>query len=857
MGSGATKVQKLTHPSGFRLVHEFDPSTPAVAYHLWVGVGSAHEGVSERGASHFLEHMLFKGTETLDSVALNDAIENLGGNVNAYTSYEETAYHMALSSRSWNEGLQILLDMVFKSQLDEEEMEIERKVILEELKEGEDALDSLLSDRFFESLYPDHGYGRPIIGKQAEVRGLGHRELLGFYRRWYRPADMVLAVVGNMEWVRLSEFVRGYLNELALDGEKAPTVPEVQALRSPAFLRIQKGSEERIMDIAFPIPGIRHPDLPVIDLLSIVLGEGDLSRLHVLLKLEKKVVRSVATSLYSPERTGQFLIRAFLYKDNEQEVLRHVAREISRVRREGISRAELTRAKAQLEKELLFADETAEGRARTLAHYEWIYGDFEEEQRYRARIRTVTEEEVTQAARSYLDLGKTGIGLLLPASDPVQPEDAIRSCVETGEEARPPVAKRSGRKESVERFTLSNGVRVVFRPVPASRISGLFGTALGGLWAEDPGKSGISNLIGATLDHGTCTRTYEQVAEEASSLQGELASVVGRNTLGLRMDVASANLAPALDLFSDILLHPLFQEPDVDLERRVALRELEAQRDYFEAAAANVFSETLFKGHPYGMNLLGTPESLRRLRSKNLREHYRMTLAPERMVLGVVGPLDPSFLKEKLEELTAKLPRRSRKLSGGGELRPLSEASEVRRPIQGEKAYALYGFLGPSIHSEERYALDVLSAVLASSGGGRLYVRLREELGLLYTVEVSVFLGLDCGAIAVAFNTATDRVDRALEEIRREIVELQKNGVEPEELNRVKNFIAGNHEIELQRSGSQAVALALGELYGTERTLEDYTLGVLKVSAQDVQSVAEKYLTPEKSVLALLSPGVH
>jgi zinc protease len=234
-----------------------------------------------------------------------------------------------------------------------------------------------------------------------------------------------------------------------------------------------------------------------------------------------------------------------------------------------------------------------------------------------------------------------------------------------------------------------------------------------------------------------------------------------------------------------------------------------------------------------------------------------MLMGPERSVLSVVGPIDPVFLKDELERLTQKLPRRVRDLKLDSKLEPLNEAREVRRPIRGEKAYVVYGFPGPPIQSGDRYALDVLTAVLASSGGGRLYVRLREELGLLYAVEVSVFGGLDCGAIATNFNTTTDRVEQVLEEIRGEIARLKSDGVDSEELERVKNFIAGNHEIELQRSGLQALALAMGELYGTEHGLEDYTRGVLRVTAEELQEVAQKYLTPEKSVLALLSPGVH
>ena len=182
---------------------------------------------------------------------------------------------------------------------------------------------------------------------------------------------------------------------------------------------------------------------------------------------------------------------------------------------------------------------------------------------------------------------------------------------------------------------------------------------------------------------------------------------------------------------------------------------------------------------------------------------------------------------------------------------------EVRRPIQGEKAYVQYGFRGSKLDDPDRFALDVLSALLASSGGGRFYVRLREELGLVYSVDTSVFHGLSNGFFSINFNTVPQQADQALEEVQREIKKLRQNSIPVEELTRVKNFIIGNYEIDLQRAGSQAAQLSLGTLYGTDRTLADYILEIERVTAEDVQAAVERYLTLDRSVLVLLSPMVH
>ncbi len=858
MATDSHRAQKWAFPSGLILVHERTPSYPAVAYHLWVKVGSAFEAPTEAGVSHFLEHMLFKGTESRDSVALNDAIENFGGNINAFTTFDYTAYHMVLSSRFWKEGLSILLDMVFHSLLDEEDMEIERQVILEEIRESEDSLDSVFGDRFFHDLYPNHGYGRPIFGTMDGIRSFSHPLMTGFYKRWYKPGNIVLAVAGDVDWPQLIEAVNEFVPEVATkETFVASPFESTRPLEVPTVTTLSRGHEERMLELAFPIPSIRHADIPALDLLSIILGEGGMSRLYREIRLKRQLARDVGSSLFAPFQAGRFLLRALPYRETQKELLEELILQLRILINEGVSTRELNQAKLELDKELVFNDETVEGRARTLAYYESTFGSLEEELHYRDRVFAINERQMGEVARKYIDLRKMSLGLLIPASETAPQESELKEIISTATQRRLPGRALGRKTEEAERWQLPNGLKLVYRQVPDIRVSSIYAAAIGGLWAENATSNGISNLISATLDRGTINRSDERIAEEMTTLQGELSGVVGLNSLGLKMDLVGANLLPALELFADVLLNPEFAQEMIDQERMATLRDIEAQKDYFESTGINLFLASLFKGHPYGMNILGSRETIEKLTSETLWNHFRSVIRPERLVLGIVGGVDPGELKEEINAIFSEVRGEGEAIQIAPALAPLGGMQEIRRPIQGEKAYLYYGFRGALQTSADRYALDVVSALLASSGGGRLYVRLREELGMVYSVEANAVHGMDTGYIGVILNTAPAHVDVALEEVKNQLDLLTRETVMEEEIARVKNYLIGSYDLDLQRSASQAAQLSLGELFGTDRKLGDYIKGISNVTTEDIQLVARKYFLPNESIFVLLSPTVN
>ncbi len=840
--------------NGFTLIHEPSPTSLSVSYHFLLQAGSAHEPEALSGVSHFMEHMVFKGSSGSQWCSWNDQVEQLGGTINAFTSFEETSFQLSVSRRHWEEGLRIVLEMILCAKLDEEDFEKERKVILEELSEGRDSGDYLLSEKLWGSLYGDHGFGRPVIGNEHTIKSLSLDALRDYYQKVYQPHRMILAVAGPVDWSGLLSLLEESF-QAKNHSSKTPFEIEEPKFGNPSIVRIHRGNHERVMEIAFPAPNVQHEMTPVLDVLSVILGDAETSRLYKSLRLEKEWVRSIGSQMFSQNQTGLFLIRALLNEGAELSCLKEIFHQIRKLKEEGVSGAELARAKLLIDKEIFFNAETLEGRTRTLAYFQHAFGAAEMEEVYRKRLLSVSEDDVQRAAEAYLKGSLASIAFLAPQHAKLPSDEDIRAACSTKKSVR--AVSTLLERAKVTRWTLENGLRVVFREVPESPVTGIYALAPGGLRSETSKNNGISYLMASTVDRGTRHLSHEALMRSLMEHQADMGGFVGQSSQGARMEAVRSSFFEALKLFGEILFFPRFPQEAVEQEREIQLRELDIQQDYFEVLATQLFQQTLFGEHPYGLNLLGQESSLKDLNAEKLRERQQFILQPRSLVLGISGDHDVEELKDRIQELFGDLENRERTFSFDPADIQLQQIKELKRPIHGEKTYLNYGFLGPSRLASDRYAAEVLSAILSSSGGGRLYDGLREERGLVYSVDCTLLCGWDTGCLQIGLNTTPEYAQEAYREVREQLQRLKTEEVSDAELSRVKNYLAGIYELELQRSISQAAYLASGELFQNEKDLEDYPERIRGVSAEEIQEAARHYLLLDQSALVWLSPEIN
>ncbi|MBI1845556.1 MAG: insulinase family protein [Candidatus Rokubacteria bacterium] len=388
-------------PNGVHVVVQPFAASPVVALQLWVKAGSRDEEAAELGLAHYLEHMLFKGTETRPPGSIEREIESVGGRVNAATSLDYTFYHMVLPREHAVAGLDILADISVNAALDETLLEAEKRIVLEEMRRNEDNTGRYLVETLYTIAFSGHVYGRRGIGTPELIRSLTRERLVSFYRRRYVPEAFTVVVVGAVDAEEVRRAVTRSFGRLARTDTARLPLPAA-AVGAPKKVDLARAGSVAYLALGWGAPRVDSADTPALDLLVSILGQLRSSRLTASLRDRTGLVTSVAARYVPLEAGGLTYVTCQLDPANVARAEEQILREVERVRVEGVTEAERQRAVTAAEARQLFLEETAEGRARTYGYAETVWR-LEDELAYVDRLRAVTREHIHAAARLYLD----------------------------------------------------------------------------------------------------------------------------------------------------------------------------------------------------------------------------------------------------------------------------------------------------------------------------------------------------------------------------------------------------------------------------------------------------------------------
>ncbi|MEX2145449.1 MAG: pitrilysin family protein [Candidatus Rokuibacteriota bacterium] len=388
-------------PNGVVLIVQEHRAGDVVALQLWMRTGGRDESAEELGLSHYLEHMLFKGTPTRPPGSIDQLIEGIGGTSNAFTSYDYTHYDVVVPADQLRVAVELLADIAVNAAFAREELESEKKVVFEEMKLTEDDPDRFLSRRLSEEAYRPHPYGRPILGTPALVQALTRERLDAYYKKHYVPRNMALVVVGAVEPGQARAVAAAAFG--ALTGPAPARAARVPPPRADARRRvdIRRAEQQAYLGLAWPTPPVSHEDVFAVDLLSYILGDGPSSRLNQSVREQKGLVSAIEASYVPRAQAGLVSVTAHMDADKLQAAEAAIIDVLRRVRAEGVTEAERARALVTAEAFYAFDIETAEGLARTYGQAETTW-TLDDELRYLARLRGVTIAQIQAAARRYL-----------------------------------------------------------------------------------------------------------------------------------------------------------------------------------------------------------------------------------------------------------------------------------------------------------------------------------------------------------------------------------------------------------------------------------------------------------------------
>ncbi len=414
--------QKVVLPNGVRVITEEIEHVRSVAIGLWVGAGSRDEREGYEGISHFIEHMLFKGTENRTARELAESLETVGGQLNAFTTKEYTCFYAKVLDEDLNLAIDVLSDMFFNSLFDPKEIEKEKKVVIEEIKMYEDSPDELIHDLFSEFVWNDHSLGKPILGTEESIRALGREKVLDYISHHYAPDNLVIAVAGSIKHEdimaklseRYSHFKRG--GKRLLEGS-----PQGQTVER----FIKKDTEQAHLILGVPGLGQDDPDIYPIHVFNNVLGGGLSSRLFQ----EIREQRGLAYSVYSYHSiyvdTGLFAIYAGTSPANTQEVVECVLAEIRDLKEKGITQGELERTKAQIKGSLYLGLESVSSRMSRLGKTELSYNRVLTPEEVVEKLEKVTLEDVQHVIQRLWQQERISLAMIGPAGHDANLQEAL------------------------------------------------------------------------------------------------------------------------------------------------------------------------------------------------------------------------------------------------------------------------------------------------------------------------------------------------------------------------------------------------------------------------------------------------
>jgi len=422
-------VKQTDLPNGVRVVTSTMSHVQSVAVGIWVGVGGRHEPAPEAGVSHFIEHLLFKGTAKRSARQISEAIEGKGGYLNAFTQEEMTCYYARVASDHVWTALDVLADMYLHPRLAPADIEKERGVIIEEMMMYRDQPDQVVQEMLGETLWPGHALGRPLIGNLRSIKSLQMASIQAYKQRTYVPENTVFAFAGRVEPADCVKQVRHLMS--GLKANPAPPYDKVTDQVKQERLALKaKAIEQTHMAMGFRVFGRFDPRRFPLKVLNVILGENMSSRLFQVVREKYGLAYSIHSTIQLFEETGVFVISAGLDRERREKAVRLVCREVARLKKEAVPADELKRAKEYVVGHLKLALENTSGHMMWIGENLMSYNAFVSPESVVKAVDAVTVADVRRLANELFQPDLTSLAILSPGLNK-KDEAACRQCLHT------------------------------------------------------------------------------------------------------------------------------------------------------------------------------------------------------------------------------------------------------------------------------------------------------------------------------------------------------------------------------------------------------------------------------------------
>ena len=884
-----TGVTRTVLPNGLTVLVKETPTAPAVAVVTHVKAGYFHEPDEIAGISHVIEHMFFNGTNTRpDPEAISRETKAHGGSLNAGTIYDRTSYYVVLPSERWREGLAIQADALQDPLFDPETLDREMQAILQEARRKLDNPAAYGREKLYELAFEKHRMRRWRIGTEDVLSGLSREDLVQFYEDHYRPENIVLTVVGDVQKDEVLGAIRELYGDMPRGHLRKHTGPAEPRQESFRYDRLRNELLRGYTFIGFHTPGELHPDNPALEVLATILGTGRSARLPSRLREELGIVSSVGASVYQFDDVGLFEVSATFDPEHTEWVTNELFAEIERIKWMGPTDGEIARARGIIEAAEAFGQEDVLGQAMLLAGYE-AQGDIFEYDRELAALRAVDAAAVQRVAREYLALENASLleyvthqvigertveeqaghlrGAVLAAAQTMPSPEVVDSwpSLRPREEIRTWAAQLIGEVGApAERhvFELPLGGTLVVQVNPNAPTVSAQVDFFGGRTNESRNVSGITAMMQRMMVKQTRNRSVEQLANEIEALGTQVQRIANDDWFGFAVSSRVEDFAQALDVLFDVVTQPEFEDEQYAKELELQRAAIQAVEDQSSAMAVLLLRSALYRDHPYGLPELGIHQSLRFLDANRVDAQHFDLVRPETMVVSVSGRVDPAAVYEYVRGYVERWnpmgeasPNTVETFYSSERVEQLPAFLSVREVgIDKKRAQTAMVLAYPTVDRRHPDApvFEVLSAITGGLGG-TFFEEIRGNRGLAYQVSTFSATRTMGGYFGTFVACSPEQYDTVKELVIGLHAGLAVDPPAPADVERAQNYLVGSYRVGGQTNAARSSRVAATLMSGKPlESLDTYEQRIRAVTRDDIARVAREYFVDKPYAIGVV-----
>jgi zinc protease len=869
--------QQITLDNGMDVITLEDFSCPIVAVQVWYEVGSKDEQPDRQGYAHMFEHMMFKGTDRVSEKDHFDLIRKVGGTCNAYTSFDQTVYLETLPADQIELALWLEAERMTFLKIDQHAFDTERKVVEEELRMGENKPYGNVFKKMAAEFFTVHPYRWTPIGKLGHLRATSVPDLRKFWTEHYVPNNATLIIVGAIEHSAAQELAKEYFGWIPAGAEqKRIAIKEPPLTEAKTIVIDDENAPAGKVTLGWRTVPTGHRDETVLDFLSQILGSGNSSRIYRDLVAESQIAVEAGTWIFNLQQDGFFIATATLgaTSQNYDNAAKAMAKQIEKIKVDGVTDAELEKARNQLLKQLVTSNLGVESKARMLGSAAVTIGDISRVNTFIDEIQAVTKEDIQRAANQYLradrvyqftvmqnqgmqNTGKDDEDAAITAKPELKAPAPGRKGVKRPKSfpSEAPLAKNSKPKFNLDydEQKLPTGFKVIVVPnheVPF--VSVKLGLVNGG-WTET--KPGTSSMALAMLTKGTGKHTEAELAAELGQYAISLGGSADMDTASVQMNCLTKQLDRGLSLLSEIVLEPTFEKAEFDKLLKQRMSDLSIQEQDPKYLASKYFKQTLFDKHPYARTPLGSTEDLKQLTTNDLKQWWKTYAQPDFATLIFSGDITKSRALDLAEEhfgqwgpvaMTAPV------VSDTPEAKP-TKIYIVDRPGSAQ-AQIKVGQLGITRREQPDYFISLLAGTYF---GGSFHSRLNENIRVKRGLSYGAYGGYRANNLAGTFEVSTftknESVAETIEVILEQISEFQTIEPTDTEFYDTRSYFVGSFARD--RETPQDIARDLW-LIESQQLGKDYFKKLFKTldkaNKQDCVQLAKNTIDPKTLAIVVV-----